>query len=428
MALESRSMRVLVIDVRGWNFTYVGCHGNEWIQTPTLDRLAAEGVVFDQHYADRPDAEGACRSWRSGCYSLPAIEECALSPDPASDLIQRLRNERIVAWLVRDASRPSPAEFASGWDRVSEGFASDPEVSALEATLETWQTALTELAETDSWLLWLELATLLPPWEVPPSYLKPYLVEPVDEEEEEESEELEPWLDPPLGLLDPADPLAFVRLQRSYAGAVSYLDAGLALVLQELEEKNLLDEVLLVVTSGHGFPLGEHGQIGLDRPWLHEELIHVPLLLRFPGKAEAGRRVSALTQSLDLPLTLLDYFGLPSPSAHGHSLVPLVQRKVAQVRDFACSGLRLGQTVEWAMRSPEWAFVLPVQGEPVDSVRTAQLYVKPDDRWEVNNVVHHHPQLAEHLEQTLRGFVAASQQPGPLQPPTLRDVETESET
>lgn len=327
--------------------------------------------------------------------------------------------------MIRDSSRAAPAGFGIGWDRVSEAVTSDSDVSKLEAALETWQPALEELAGTDSWLLWLELATLLPPWEVPSSYLEPYLVEPGNEEEGEEPEELEPWLDPPLGLIDPADTLAFLRLQRTYAAAVTYLDAGLALVLQELEEQHLLEEVLLVVTSGHGFPLGEHGLVGLDRPWLHEELIHVPLLLRFPGKAEAGRRVAALTQSVDLPLTLLDLFGLPLPPAHGHSLLPLVQRKVPQVRAYACAGLRRGKAVEWVLRSPDWAFVLPLQGETEDPVRATQLYVKPDDRWEVNNVVQHHPRLAEHLEQTLRSFVAGTQRPGPLQPPPLRDVEAE---
>ena len=60
-----------------------------------------------------------------------------------------------------------------------------------------------------------------------------------------------------------------------------------------------------------------------------------------------------------------------------------------------------------------------------DESRAAQLYVKPDDRWEVNNVLQHHLELGEHLEQTLRAFAAATHGPGPLQVPVLRDVEAE---
>jgi hypothetical protein len=53
------------------------------------------------------------------------------------------------------------------------------------------------------------------------------------------------------------------------------------------------------------------------------------------------------------------------------------------------------------------------------------LYVKPDDRWEVNNVLQHHQELGEHLEQTLHGFGTATRLPGPLQAPPLRDVKAE---
>jgi hypothetical protein len=55
--------------------------------------------------------------------------------------------------------------------------------------------------------------------------------------------------------------------------------------------------------------------------------------------------------------------------------------------------------------------------------RGPQLYVKPDDRWEVNDVRQHHLEVAEHLEDVLRGFVSATRRPGPLLAPELRDVE-----
>ena len=48
-------MKVLVLAPRGLHLGFVGCYGNDWVATPNLDRLAAEGVVFDQHLLDRPD-------------------------------------------------------------------------------------------------------------------------------------------------------------------------------------------------------------------------------------------------------------------------------------------------------------------------------------------------------------------------------------
>ncbi len=57
-----------------------------------------------------------------------------------------------------------------------------------------------------------------------------------------------------------------------------------------------------------------------------------------------------------------------------------------------------------------------------------RLYAKPDDRWELNDVIQHHPVLAEHVTAVLRDFVAATRRSGPLQPPELRDVEAEEST
>src|SRR5258707_14651664 len=65
------SMKVLVITVRGWHLGYLGCYGNGWISTPALDRLAAEGIVFDQHLADVPDATIARPTGRDGRHHFP---------------------------------------------------------------------------------------------------------------------------------------------------------------------------------------------------------------------------------------------------------------------------------------------------------------------------------------------------------------------
>jgi arylsulfatase A-like enzyme len=154
------------------------------------------------------------------------------------------------------------------------------------------------------------------------------------------------------------------------------------------------------------------------RPWLHDEVIHLPLLVRLPG-GEGGRRVSALTQAVDLAPTLAELFGATLPGAHGHSLLPLLRGEAGQVRAYACAGLEVGGGVEWALRGPDWVFLLPVRPHPHDPSRGPQLYVKPDDRWEVNNVVQHHLELAERLEQALRAFVAGAREPGPLRPPAL---------
>jgi hypothetical protein len=123
---------------------------------------------------------------------------------------------------------------------------------------------------------------------------------------------------------------------------------------------------------------------------------------------------------------LLALFGFPVPTVHGCNLLPLCRGEAEAVRAYACSGLRTGESIEWALRTLQWAFLRPIFQGVEETPRPAQLYVKPDDRWEVNNLYQHHPELTQHLEETLRGFVAATWQPGPLQAPELRDIETEN--
>jgi arylsulfatase A-like enzyme len=425
-------MKVLVVAVSGLHLGFLGCYGNEWIATPALDRLATEGVVFDQHLADCPEAAAARRAWRTGCYQLPtAASGSPAAADTGSDLLDLLRSRRIPTTLVVDASRPSPADFAAGWDHLVR-VTPAPGETPLEATLEAALGALDRLADSDHWLLWVELAPLLPPWEVPDSFRDPYFMEDAAEDEEpsedeavREEEPLTPLPDPPLGFLGATDRTTFLRLQRTYAAAVTFLDAGLGQLYEELHDRDLLDDLFLLVTTDRGQALGEHGLVGESPPWLHEELVHLALLARLPGGAEAGRRVPALTQPVDLLPTLLEAFGVSAHPVHGQSLWPLLRGEAEQVRAYACSGGRVGPSVEWALRTPDWALLLPVQAPADEPARAPQLYVKPDDRWEVNNVLQHHLELAEHLEQTLRGFVEATRGPGPFQAPALRDVEVE---
>jgi arylsulfatase A-like enzyme len=421
-------MKAIVVIARGLQLGALGCYGNQWIDTPALDTLAADGVVFDQHFADNADPAEVRRGWRSGRYHLPGAVSAAPT-EPRPDLLAVLRQQGIHTCLVIDDSRPSSSEFAEGWDEVQRVSTVEEEMP-LEATLEAVGAALERLERRDNWLLWIDLATLLPPWNVPTEFLEAYFTEEpseeddeefeeVESEEEEESEPLTPLTEAPVGLIDRDDDYLFLSLQTSYAAAVSYVDSGLGRLLEALAGLEGGDDILLIVTTDTGQNVGEHGLVGAIRPWLHEALIHLPLLLRLPGAAEAGRRIASLTQAVDLAPTLADWFQAPLPELHGHSLLPLARGEVESVRPYACTALQVGEAIEYALRSPEWAFLLPVKLSAEDEGRPTQLYVKPDDRWEVNNVLQHHLEFAEQLERTLRDFVTATCQPGSLQVPPL---------
>jgi arylsulfatase A-like enzyme len=404
-------MKAIVLIARGLQAGALGCYGNQWTITPALDALAAEGVVFDQHFADRADPVGARRAWRSGRYHFPPNSQTA-----NADLLASLRQQKMHTCLILDDRRASPAEFADGWDTVERITAAEEQMP-LDAVLEAVGAALERLERRDNWLLWIDLASLLPPWNVPADFLEAFFSEAAeeddedDEEADEETEESEPLTfltDVPSGPIDRADDYLYVNLQASYAAAVSNLDGGIGQLLQALGGLEGGDDILLIVTTDTGQNLGEHGIVGTCRPWLHDELIHLPLLLRLPGAAEGGRRVSALTQAVDLAPTLADWFQAPLDDVPGRSLLPLARGAIESIRPYAYAALQVGEAIEYALRTPEWAFLLPIKPSTDDPERAPQLYVKPDDRWEVNNVLQHHLELAEQLERTLRDFVTST--------------------
>jgi arylsulfatase A-like enzyme len=411
-------MKILVIVASGLHLGYIGCYGNEWVETPALDRLGAEGIVFDQHYADQPDTAGAQRAWQTGCYRFPVVPaEEELPSEAAADLFSQLAEQRIATCLVRNDRDRLLSSEAAGWQHIHL-LESAPGEAALPAQMRpALVKALGHLSPSMQWLLRIDLNALLPPWSAPDEFRQRY-TSAVQEENHEALSPVAGRAAPPVDDLTESEDRACLELQGRYAAAMTYVDTGVGQILHELEQRGLLEDMLVLVTTDCGQSLGEDTMRPGSRLMLHEERFHIPLIMRLPGKAHAGQRINLLTQSVDLLPTLFDAFGLPLPAVHGHSLLPLAKSASNPVRPYACAGLAPGDRVEWALRSPDWLFLLPAWSS-IGLPTEPELYVKPDDRWEVNNIRQHHLELAERLDQTLRGFIEATRHPGPLRPPEL---------
>ena len=373
-------MNVVVVALHGCPVAALGPYGNEWVGTPHLDRLAAEGVVFDQHFSDRPDPAAARRAWLG---SHAALRESGV--------------RTVLVRANRETNDATP-EFYAGWD---ERFDARPgSGGSLEDVLAG---ALDRLANVPAWLLWVELDRLLPPWDVQQDVFEAYVEDLVDDAEDDEP--LAPWADPPTGWFDRDDLASWELLHRTFAAVVTVFDAELGRVFDLFRERGLDRSAAWVFTADRGLPLGEHGLIGYHRPWLHEELVHVPLIVRLPEAAEAGRRVWGLTQPADLAPTLARWLGVEAATGGGFDLAPLITGSVESVRPLVCTTLELGDAAEWAIRTPDWAYLLPVRTPPDDDPREPMLFERPDDRWEVNDLRVRNLDLADELERTLRETV-----------------------
>ncbi len=124
-------------------------------------------------------------------------------------------------------------------------------------------------------------------------------------------------------------------LRRAYYSALSYTDAQLGKVLQELETEGLADNTIIVQWADHGWKLGEHNMWAKHTNF--EDDTHVPFMLRVPGVTDSGMRSKALVELVDIFPTLTELAGLPTPPVcpegnkdllacvEGTSVVPLLK-------------------------------------------------------------------------------------------------------
>jgi arylsulfatase A-like enzyme len=109
----------------------------------------------------------------------------------------------------------------------------------------------------------------------------------------------------------------------AYDGAIAYTDVHIGLLLDALQQRGLLANTFVIVTSDHGEAFGEHG-LFLHQNALYRELIRVPLIIARPGHVPAGVRVAAPVSNAALPVTVMDLIGAGNP-------VPFPQSSLAQL-------------------------------------------------------------------------------------------------
>jgi arylsulfatase A-like enzyme len=104
----------------------------------------------------------------------------------------------------------------------------------------------------------------------------------------------------------------FTILRACYDAALTSIDEEIGILVDHLRQRGILDQTILIITSDHGENIGEHGLMSHAYS-LHDTLIRVPLIIRYPGYFSSGQRVSQQVQLTDLFPTLLDILQLDVP-------------------------------------------------------------------------------------------------------------------
>lgn len=119
-----------------------------------------------------------------------------------------------------------------------------------------------------------------------------------------------------------------VRLEALYDGEITYHDRHFASVMEALDRRGLAEDTLVVFTSDHGEEFFDHGSVGHGHS-VFEELIRVPLIIRWPGLTDRPLQLSEAVGLVDVMPTLLTALGLEIPEElSGRSIAPLLREDI----------------------------------------------------------------------------------------------------
>jgi arylsulfatase A-like enzyme len=208
------------------------------------------------------------------------------------------------------------------------------------------------------------------------------------------------FVEPPVRMLaEETDPDELLGVMHAYAAQVAVLDECLEWFLAAFLESPRSRDTLLLFMSPRGYPLGEHRHVGSVDHAVYGELLRTPLLMRFPNARGAACRSQAIVQPPDFFASLMEWLGGPiTPRAWGRSLLPLAEGdEWPRDRALAVHG------AERAIRTPAW-FLRRAAPESESEPAAIELYVKPDDQWEVNEVSDRLPHVVEELLSVLQNL------------------------
>lgn len=373
----------------------LSCYGDKICQTPNIDRLAQEGMVFDRVYCQGTSCGPSRRSFMHSRYQGEAkvnlgkhfIDNGIYSArvgkiyhmrvpgdiiagtdgdDRESTWIERFNSPGLEAHTPGDyaclnlnifttdlAGRYSTAMPHRWFVTVSyDGDGSD------QPDYKTASQAIELIRDHKDERFFIAAGFVRPhyPMVAPKRFFDLYPIEDIElpHVPTNDHEDI-----PPLGLaktMSTKDPIGQhpdnqKRMWAGYYATVTYMDEQVGRIVAELERQGLRDTTAIVFTSDHGYHLGEHHF--WQKSNLHEEALRVPLIISAPGM-KAGR-TEAITELMDLYPTFSDLAGLENlpSSVQGKSLLPVLENPSATVREAAFTTGNSG----YAMRSKEWSYI-----------------------------------------------------------------------
>jgi choline-sulfatase len=291
-------LNLLLITLDTTRADRIGAYGFKAVETPAIDRLAREGVLFERAISPAP-------------LTLPAHSSIFTSKFPPRHGV------RDNGGFFLDAAETTLAERLESRGFRTGGFVGAYVLDSKWGVDQGFETYFDDFDLTKYQSLSLGS---------------------VDRPANEVADRALQWLDTVAGsrffgwvhfydahsTYAPPEPFKTRYANRPYAGEIAFVDSQVARLLGWLEQHDLLDRTVVVVIGDHGESLGEHGE-STHGFFVYEGVARVPFIIRAPYDAMHGRRVSDVVRSVDVMPTVLDLLGVRADDRHdGESLVPLM--------------------------------------------------------------------------------------------------------
>jgi arylsulfatase A-like enzyme len=362
---------ILLLTLDSTRADHLRCYGRQDVETPNLDSLAREGVLFERAYAQVP----LCLPSHATILTGTTPRRHGIRDDGQRALAPQIPT---LAEQLRQAGYRSAAFVSStvldrrfGLDRGFDVY--DDDLGPPGKTPGQGERSVATEA-VDRALAWLSSAA------PGPIFLWVHL------------DDAKP---PHPGL---PEALAKAYADRPYLGEIAFMDGEIGKLLAGLRRSS--KTALVAVVADHGESLGEHGEDSHGR-FTYAATTRVPLLLSMPGRLRDGLRIRALVRTMDLTPTLLDLAGLSRPSAvEGASLVPLMVGKAREGPGPAPSEslapqLRYGMKPVYGLRSGPYLLIRGAR---------AELYDSDQDPQERNEASARLPRVVASLARELRSY------------------------
>ena len=421
--------------------------GHPDVNTPNLDRLAAQGVRFENAYAQNPICTPSRMCFLSGLYASTHGYYGLYGREPDQNLTSIFRYFRESGyrtgalgklhtpryWIERDCQfvydefieYPKHLEGAGLHDqndnrRFTGWRDGEPSTIPLEHSCEVALAKQTirfmrnegeplDRGKPDApWFAWVSFSRPHSPLTPSEPFASMYY--------HLESITLPPSADPKVIANQPdririvprtkkaPQPGEVEKMLAAYLGLVSQVDYGIGLILEELERQGLMEDTIIVFSADHGDYAGEHGLWSKIGGISSRAITRIPLVMRLPNQEERGLVIQGIVEAIDLFPTLCDLAELPLPDhLQGTSFLALLHDPELTIRESALTE----NAYRKAIATQKWRYIANTGNQP------DELYDQLNDPWEVNNLINHpeYSDIAQSLLRELLSRVATARRP-----------------